>query len=163
MRVWAVVEDLGLEVSSARHAAPLMIFEIMRSFFVGFKCSSRSLTFWIWGACSSHSQSSLRMFHADSHFIFLDSVKAILVHCAHRLLSESTLILCTGTGPVRGRIWRRACHFHGRFLRSHGFLMQNGAIVCNAVRMPIDLNPVTSTSPQTTLSVKICRCVGLPD
>jgi len=30
-----------------------------------------------------------------SHFIFLDSVKAILVHCAHRLLSQSTLILRT--------------------------------------------------------------------
>jgi hypothetical protein len=28
-------KDLGLEVSSARHAARLMIFEIMRSFFVG--------------------------------------------------------------------------------------------------------------------------------
>ena len=27
-----------------------------------------------------------------SHLIFLDSVKAILVHCTHRLLSESTLI-----------------------------------------------------------------------
>ncbi len=38
-----------------------------------------------------------------SHFIFLDSVKAILVHCAHRLLSESTLILCTGTRPVEGK------------------------------------------------------------
>src|ERR1700745_3659662 len=33
---------------------------------------------------------------------FLDLVKAILVHCAHRLLSESTLILCTGTRPVEG-------------------------------------------------------------
>jgi len=38
-----------------------------------------------------------------SHLIFLDSVKAILVHCAHRLLSESTLILCTGTRPVEGK------------------------------------------------------------
>src|SRR5213083_2121787 len=28
-------KDLGLEVSSARHAARLVIFEIMRSFFVG--------------------------------------------------------------------------------------------------------------------------------
>jgi hypothetical protein len=37
-----------------------------------------------------------------SHFIFLDSVKAILVNCAHRLLSELTLILCTGTRPVEG-------------------------------------------------------------
>src|SRR4029077_12885257 len=45
-------KDLELEVSSARHAAPLIIFEIMRSFFVGFKCSSRSLTFWICDACS---------------------------------------------------------------------------------------------------------------
>jgi hypothetical protein len=40
-------------------------------------------------------------FIMHSHFIFLDSLKAILVHCAHRLLSESTLILCTGTRPVR--------------------------------------------------------------
>jgi hypothetical protein len=39
----------------------------------------------------------------QSHFIFLDSVKAILVHCAHRLLSESTLILCTGIRPVEGK------------------------------------------------------------
>ncbi|KAG0505641.1 MAG: hypothetical protein Udaeo_10020 [Candidatus Udaeobacter sp.] len=39
-----------------------------------------------------------------SHFIFLDSVKAILVHCAHRLLSESTLILCTlKTATVESR------------------------------------------------------------
>jgi hypothetical protein len=37
-----------------------------------------------------------------SHFIFLDSVKAILVNCAHRLLSELTLILCTGTRPMEG-------------------------------------------------------------
>jgi hypothetical protein len=37
-----------------------------------------------------------------SHFIFLDSVKAILVNCAHRLLSELILILCTGTRPVEG-------------------------------------------------------------
>ena len=29
------------------------------------------------------------------YFLFLDRVKAILVHRAHRLLSESTLILCT--------------------------------------------------------------------
>jgi hypothetical protein len=38
-----------------------------------------------------------------SHFIFLDSVKAILMHRAHRLLSESTRILCTGTRPVEGK------------------------------------------------------------
>src|SRR4029450_4322949 len=88
-------KDLGLEVSSARHAAPLIIFEIMRSFFVSFKCSTRSLTFWIWGAGSSNNQSSMRRFHADSHFIFLDSVKAIMVHCAHRLLSGLNRILCT--------------------------------------------------------------------
>src|SRR5207249_7220357 len=51
-----------------------------------------------------HSQSSMGMFQLmHSHFIFLDSVKAILVHCAHRLLSESTLILCTGTRPVEGK------------------------------------------------------------
>jgi hypothetical protein len=30
-----------------------------------------------------------------SHFIFLDSVKAILVHRAHRLLSGLNRILCT--------------------------------------------------------------------
>jgi hypothetical protein len=30
-----------------------------------------------------------------SYFTFLDGVKAILVHCAHRLLSELTRILCT--------------------------------------------------------------------
>jgi hypothetical protein len=30
-----LAKDLGLEVSSARHAARLIIFEIMRSFFVG--------------------------------------------------------------------------------------------------------------------------------
>jgi hypothetical protein len=38
-------------------------------------------------------------------FTFLDSVKAILVHRAHRLLSESTRILCTlkdGRGGTRG-------------------------------------------------------------
>src|SRR5438477_1202543 len=34
-------KDLGLEASSPRHAARLVIFEIMRSFFVGSK-SSRS-------------------------------------------------------------------------------------------------------------------------
>src|SRR5437868_7435195 len=33
-------KDLGLEVSSARHAARPIIFEIMRSFFRWFKCSS---------------------------------------------------------------------------------------------------------------------------
>src|SRR5439155_8487148 len=33
-------KDLGLEVSSARHAARLIISEIMRSFFRWFKCSS---------------------------------------------------------------------------------------------------------------------------
>src|SRR5205085_9993668 len=33
-------KDLGLEVSSARHAARLIIFEITRSFFCWFKCSS---------------------------------------------------------------------------------------------------------------------------
>src|SRR5438477_11758328 len=33
-------KDLGLEVSSARHAARLIIFEIMRSFFRWLKCSS---------------------------------------------------------------------------------------------------------------------------
>src|SRR5438552_16143256 len=32
-------KDLGLEVSSARHAARLVIFEIMRSFFVGSSAS----------------------------------------------------------------------------------------------------------------------------
>ena len=30
-------KDLGLEASSLRHAARLIIFEIMRSFFLGFK------------------------------------------------------------------------------------------------------------------------------
>ena len=35
-------KDLGLEVSSARQAARLIIFEIIRSFFVGSKCFSRS-------------------------------------------------------------------------------------------------------------------------
>jgi hypothetical protein len=50
-----------------------------------------------------HSQSSMGMFQLmHSHFIFLDSVKAILVNCAHRLLSELTLILCTGTRLVEG-------------------------------------------------------------
>ena len=37
-----------------------------------------------------------------SYFTFLDGVKAISVRRAHRLLSESTLILCTGTRPVEG-------------------------------------------------------------
>ena len=40
----------------------------------------------------------------QSHFIFLDSVKTILVHCAHRLLSQLTLILCTlKTATVESR------------------------------------------------------------
>src|SRR4030095_11624637 len=34
-------------------------------------------------------------------FTFLDSVKAILVHRAHRLLSESTRILCTSCSEAR--------------------------------------------------------------
>src|SRR5213594_86414 len=37
----------------------------------------------------------ITLFNVFIYFTFLDSVKAILVHCAHRLLSESTLILCT--------------------------------------------------------------------
>ena len=130
-------------MSSARHAAPLIIFEIIRSFFVGFKCSNRSLTFWICDACSfkvavkaysfatvgiplsciyvfasckcflcddlilvfDHSQSSMGIFQLmHSHFIFLDSVKAVFVHCANRLLSQSTLILCTlETATVESR------------------------------------------------------------
>src|SRR6266403_3124828 len=35
------------------------------------------------------------------NFTFLDSVNAMLVHRAHRLLSESTLILCTFEQRVR--------------------------------------------------------------
>jgi hypothetical protein len=38
-----------------------------------------------------------------SYFTFLDGVKAILVHCAHRLLSESTRILCTLKNRPRGK------------------------------------------------------------
>jgi len=39
-------KDLGLEASSVRHAARLIIFEIIKSFFVGSKLL-QSLTFWI--------------------------------------------------------------------------------------------------------------------
>src|SRR6266480_7515183 len=35
-------KDLGLEARSLRHAARLIIFEIMKSFFVGSSCSSHS-------------------------------------------------------------------------------------------------------------------------
>jgi len=38
-----------------------------------------------------------------SYFTFLDWVKAILEHCAHRLLSESTRILCTLRKGARGK------------------------------------------------------------
>src|SRR4029450_3163909 len=37
----------------------------------------------------------ITLFNVFIYFTFLDSVKAILVHRANRLLSESTLILCT--------------------------------------------------------------------
>src|SRR6266576_7272262 len=37
----------------------------------------------------------ITLFNVFILFTFLDSVKAILVHCAHRLLSEWTRILCT--------------------------------------------------------------------
>jgi len=35
-------KDLGLEVSSARQATRLIIFEVIKFFFVGFKCSNHS-------------------------------------------------------------------------------------------------------------------------
>ena len=51
-------KDLELEVSSVRHAARLIIFEIMRSFFVGSRCSSRSPSGF---AMPAFSQSQLRL------------------------------------------------------------------------------------------------------
>ncbi len=43
------------------------------------------------------------LIYSYSYFIFLDGVKAILVHCAHRLLSESTRILCTLRNGAGGK------------------------------------------------------------
>ena len=54
-------------------------------------------------------------------FTFLDSVKAILVHRAHRLLSESTLILCTLKEQAGGR--QTPGHFTGiaKYSRVDGY------------------------------------------
>jgi hypothetical protein len=42
-------KDLGLEASSLRHAALLIIFEIMRSFFPGLKEQATKLAALHWG------------------------------------------------------------------------------------------------------------------
>src|SRR5438093_13094882 len=47
------------------------------------------------------------LFNVFILFTFLDSIKAMLVHRAHRLLSESTLILCTLRNRFGGRQSRR--------------------------------------------------------
>src|SRR5206468_9366380 len=45
----------------------------------------------------------ITLFNVFILFTFLDRVKAILVHCAHRLLSESTRILCTLRNGAGGK------------------------------------------------------------
>src|SRR6266699_3023183 len=43
------------------------------------------------------------------YFTFLDSVKAIMVHCAHRLLSGLNLMLCTLRTRPLARAFRSRC------------------------------------------------------
>src|SRR5438132_2572827 len=61
-------KDLGLEVSSARQAARLIIFKVIKFFFVGFKCSN-------------HSPSGVAIHRGETHGIFRTlavSVSALL-------------------------------------------------------------------------------------
>jgi hypothetical protein len=100
VQVWTVVEGFGIgsEFRQTRcaannfrdHEVLFRWFQVLQSVahLLDLRCDDLILVF-------DHSQSSMGMFQLmHSHFIFLDSVKAILVHCAHRLLSESTRILC---------------------------------------------------------------------
>ena len=53
------------------------------------------------------------------YFTFLDSVKAILVHRAHLLLSESTRILCTLRNTPGGFLL--ACRYVGGYEHAGDF------------------------------------------
>ena len=67
----------------------------------------------------------LNLWFSYSYFTFLRSIKAILVRCAHRLLSELARILCTlRNGPDSSRLLLRNCarNCRGLFLS----LLQRG-------------------------------------
>jgi hypothetical protein len=103
-------KDLGSEVSSARHAARLIIFEIMRSFFVGFKCPSRSPSgFAI--HCGERTEPSARSSSVLPHYFTLtsrafDLAIGVVGRCTFSTpswKSAVTFVLSASSGSVKLR------------------------------------------------------------
>src|SRR5881394_2396096 len=58
------------------------------------------------------------LIYSYSYFIFLDGVKAVLVHRANRLLSESTRILCTLRNGTGGKQTHGDCNQIAKYSRA---------------------------------------------
>ena len=103
-------KDLGSEVSSARQAARLIIFEIMRSFFVGFKCPSRSPSgFAI--HCGERTEPSARSSSVLAYYVTLTSMAfdlaiGVVGRCTFSTPSRNsavTFLLSASSGSVKLR------------------------------------------------------------
>ena len=102
-------KDLGLEVSSARHAARLMIFNIMRSFFVG--SSASVLTFWICDTLERAHGTSARPPSVLEHYatltgIAFDFARIVVGRCTFSTPSRNsavTFMLSASSGSVKLR------------------------------------------------------------
>jgi hypothetical protein len=101
-------KDLGLEASSLRHAARLIIFEIMRSFFLGSKEQATKLAALHWGKRTDRSARSPSVLE---HYFTLTSIAfdlAIVVvgRCTFSTPSRNsavTFVLSASSGSVKLR------------------------------------------------------------
>jgi hypothetical protein len=102
-------KDLGLEASSLRHAARLIIFEIMRSFFVGSKEQATKLAALHWWR--ERTEPSARSPSVLAHYVTLtcvafDLATGVVGRCTFSTPSRNsavTFVLSASSGSVKLR------------------------------------------------------------
>src|SRR6266404_790352 len=101
-------KDLGLEASSLRHAARLIIFQIMRSFFLGLKEQATKLAALHWG---ERTEPSARSSSVLEHYCTLTSMAfdlaiGVVGRCTFSTPSRNsavTFLLSASSGSVKLR------------------------------------------------------------
>ena len=101
-------KDLGLEASSLRHAARLIIFEIMRSFFLGSKEQATKLAALHWGKRADRSARSPSVLehYATLTCVALDFATGVVGRCTFSTPSRNsavTFVLSASSGSVKLR------------------------------------------------------------
>jgi len=101
-------KDLGLEASSLRHAARLIIFEIMRSFSLGSKEQATKLAALHWGKRTDRSARSPSVLehYATLTWVAFDLATGVVGRCTFSTPSRNsavTFVLSASSGSVKLR------------------------------------------------------------